>query len=270
MLLTYCLIIAVISIVSGFLALSVRPTHRRMQLIISFVAGVMAGVAVLELLPEAIHLGDVEKSMFWLLIGFAGLFLLERFLPSHCHDVAEAGEHTVCGHDHQLTWMGAAIGLTLHSLVEGAAIAAAFDAGGTSLAIGLGIAVALHKPFDALTLVAMMRIKQKSTASIMQVNVGFGFVVVLGAFAYGLVDGIDPNIVSITLACSAGMFLCIALCDLLPELQFHGHDKIALTVSLLLGLAVAWGITRLHDCEYGEHHETTLQLTIHDANDAKL
>jgi len=270
MLFAYCLIIATISIVSGLLAFSVRPTHRKMQLIISFVGGVMAGVAVLEILPEAIHLGDLEQVMFWLLAGFAGLFLLERFLPSHCHGVAESGENTACGHDHQLTWVGAAIGLSIHSLVEGAAIVAAFDAGGTSLAIGLAIAVALHKPFDALTLVAMMRLKQKSTFLIMLFNIGFGFVVLLGAFAYGLIDGIDSNIVSITLACSAGMFLCISLCDLLPELQFHGHDKIALTVSLLLGLAVAWGISQLHDHEHGEHNETALQSIVYDTDRTKL
>ena len=270
MLFTTCLIIAVISIVSGLLAITVRPTHRKMQLIISFVGGVMAGIAVLELLPEAIHLGELEEVMLWLLLGFAGLFLLERFLPSHCHDVAEAGDHNACSHEHKLTWVGAGVGLTLHSLVEGVAIAAAFDAGGLSLAIGLAIAVALHKPFDALTLVAMMRIQKKSKAIIMQVNIAFGCTVVLGALVYGLFGGIEPQHVSIILACSAGMFLCIALCDLLPELQFHGHDKIALTVSLLLGLAVAWGITQLHDHEYGEHDETTLQSTLYDEDSTKL
>jgi zinc and cadmium transporter len=40
------------------------------------------------------------------------------------------------------------------------------------------------------------------------------------------------------LAFSAGTFLCIALSDLLPELQFHEHDRWKLSVALLAGLAL--------------------------------
>ena len=37
----------------------------------------------------------------------------------------------------------------------------------------------------------------------------------------------------------AGTFLCIASSDLLPELQFHSHDRFKLSAALLAGLAVA-------------------------------
>jgi len=41
------------------------------------------------------------------------------------------------------------------------------------------------------------------------------------------------------LAFCAGSFLCIASSDLLPELQFHSHDRFKLSIMLLVGLAVA-------------------------------
>ena len=41
------------------------------------------------------------------------------------------------------------------------------------------------------------------------------------------------------------MFLCISLSDLLPELQFHQHDRVKFSVALLLGIAVAWGAQRI-------------------------
>jgi zinc and cadmium transporter len=44
---------------------------------------------------------------------------------------------------------------------------------------------------------------------------------------------------------AAGAFLCIAAADLLPEVQFHSHDRVLLTASLALGLTIAWGITVL-------------------------
>ena len=56
-----------------------------------------------------------------------------------------------------------------------------------------------------------------------------------------------------------GVFLCVSLSDLLPELQFHSHDRGSLSVALLLGLALAWGVHQLessvhhHDDEAGEH-----------------
>ncbi|MDH3585141.1 MAG: hypothetical protein OER86_13100, partial [Phycisphaerae bacterium] len=40
--------------------------------------------------------------------------------------------------------------------------------------------------------------------------------------------------------------------DLLPELQFHDHDRIKLTVALLLGLAVAWASGLV---EHGGHED---------------
>ena len=43
------------------------------------------------------------------------------------------------------------------------------------------------------------------------------------------------------LAFSAGTFLCIALSDLLPELQFHRHDRIKLSAALLLGFGLMIG-----------------------------
>ena len=47
------------------------------------------------------------------------------------------------------------------------------------------------------------------------------------------------------LAFSAGTFLCIALSDLLPELQFHQHDRVKLSAALLAGIALAWGAARV-------------------------
>ena len=45
------------------------------------------------------------------------------------------------------------------------------------------------------------------------------------------------------MAMAAGAFLCIAAADLLPEVEFHSHDRILLTASLALGLAIAWGVS---------------------------
>jgi zinc and cadmium transporter len=48
-----------------------------------------------------------------------------------------------------------------------------------------------------------------------------------------------PGWLGATLAFCAGTFLCIAGSDLLPELQFHRHDRMKPSVALLGGLAAA-------------------------------
>ena len=216
-----------------------------MQLAMSFTGGVMAGIATLDLLPEALAHGEVRHSMLWLLSGFLTIFLLERFLPSHCHDVAESEQHA-CGHEHKLTWVGAFAGLSLHSLLAGVALGAAWQAGGVPAALGVFIAILLHKPFDGLTLVALMRIAQVAKSKVIIANLIFALGVPVGVLLFLYSGGASEETVSIALAFSAGMFLCISLSDLLPELQFHGHNRFSLTLALLLGLAIAWGISSLH------------------------
>ncbi len=44
------------------------------------------------------------------------------------------------------------------------------------------------------------------------------------------------------LAFSAGVFLCISLSDLLPELEFHAHDRVVLSLALIAGIALAYAI----------------------------
>ena len=80
------------------------------------------------------------------------------------------------------------------------------------------------------------------------VNGLFSLAIPLGAaiFHVGLVgEGEGGATLGYVLAFAAGTFLCISLSDLLPELQFHSHDRVKLSMALLLGLALAYGICQL-------------------------
>ena len=49
----------------------------------------------------------------------------------------------------------------------------------------------------------------------------------------------------LALAFSAGIFLCISLGDLLPEVHFHSHDRLKLSGMLFLGIVIALAIESL-------------------------
>jgi zinc and cadmium transporter len=263
----YCALVLVASLAGGWLLLIIHPTHTRLQTAISFVAGLMLGIALLHFLPDAMEqLHSVDRTMTWVLGGFLAMFFLQRFFHFHHHDSPE-GDPEDCDtqehdhiHDHehhahtladksakQLSWVGTALGLTLHSLFDGLALAASVAAGahGHAKLAGLGVAmvVILHKPFDALAISTLMTASGSSRFSRHLLNTLFSLVSPIGAalFYFGASHFADSNaaLLGSALAFCAGTFLCIASSDLLPELQFHSHDRFKLSVALLAGIAVA-------------------------------
>jgi zinc and cadmium transporter len=270
LLLYYCLLILVASILGGMIPNWVRLTHRRMEFAVSFVAGVMLGVALFHLIPHAFSeiagLAPDERPeklagslMCWVLLGFLVMFFIERFFCYHHHEILENdplqddGEHHH-GHDHthELTWSGAALGLTLHSVLAGFALAASVQhvcEGSVFVGFGTFLVIFLHKPFDSMTICMLMAHGGWSPVWRHIVNGLFALAIPVGAAIFytgWMVNGvaseaaIPERMLAQALSFSAGMFLCISMSDLLPELQFHQHDRIKLSVALLLGLLVAY------------------------------
>jgi zinc and cadmium transporter len=280
----YCALVTLASLTGGWLLILMRPTHTRLQVAISFVSGLMLGIALIHFLPDALEqLKDPDRAVDWMLGGFMGMFFLQRFFHFHhhdtpvgdpedcCHEDEEHAAHEHEGHDHghehghehhehpqhahtladksaqQLSWVGTALGMTLHSLLDGIAMAAAVVAakqGDTKLAgLGVALVVILHKPFDAMAVTTLMTASGSSRLARQLLNGAFALVTPLGAglFLLGASQVADNNTVFLgcALAFCAGTFLCIASSDLLPELQFHSHDRFKLSVALLAGLGVA-------------------------------
>jgi len=277
LLFVYCTLILLASLAGGLVPLKLRMTHRRMQLLVSLVAGVMLGVGLLHMLPHALieAPGQTEVILMLVLAGILTIFFIERFFCFHHHDApniaptnGQAGQsvekhHHDHGHSHtaardnirdisheahHLNWVGAATGLTLHTLISGIALAASVEAGsqGDKLIAIAGfstfLVIFLHKPFDAMTITTLMAIGTWRRSTIHLVNALFALIIPLGValFYLGLSQvGENINLVAYALAFSAGAFLSISLSDLLPELQFHAHDRAELSASLIFGLLIS-------------------------------
>jgi zinc and cadmium transporter len=117
---------------------------------------------------------------------------------------------------------------------------------GSLAGFGTFLVVFCHKPFDSLTLGTLLARGGWSPRWRHAVNAAFALAILLGvaAFHVGLSGARADNraLLAYALAFAAGTFLCIAMSDLLPELQFHHHDRAKLSAALLLGLAVAWSV----------------------------
>jgi zinc and cadmium transporter len=149
--------------------------------------------------------------------------------------------------------------LALHSLLDGVALAAAVagetaEHGKAGLAgLAVFLVVVLHKPFDSLTLSALMAVGGRSPQLRHWVNGTYALAVPTGVllFQAGIVtlgEGAGGSmVIGCVLALSGGTFLCIATSDLLPELQFHTHDRFRLSAALLAGLGLAAAIVLLEE-----------------------
>lgn len=302
----YCILVALASAFGGALPGLVRFTHRRIQMTLSLVSGVMLGVALLHLLPHAIELVPKQVALSGCLGGLLLMFFLIRMFHFHQHDLgledeaspvtAQSAAHQPAGtsgvegrpagpsdlvqltaaahplprpqlcdgaHHHvhcqshsgklDLSWAGLCFGLAVHTILDGIALAAACQAEHPEVNIlaGLGtfLAIVLHKPLDALSITSLMAARGWPVSQQFLVNLLFATMCPLGAlvFAFSIDHWLAWREVALglALAVSAGVFLCISLGDLLPELHFHSHDRFRLSLMLLLGVGIAVAIEML-------------------------
>ena len=272
----FCLIIALASLFGGSLPNLIRLTHRRIQLMLSFVSGVMLGVALLGLLPHSIgKLGTVELPLAICLLGLLFMFFMIRMFHFHQHDLAFEDDHehkqkTLCDHEHDqhhvhchqhdgtmdLSWLGLCFGLAIHTIIDGIALAAAVQTSGPAgfsfAGWGVFLAILLHKPLDAMSITSLMAVRGWQPTRQLIVNFIFSLMCPLGAIAFAVtvetesMETYRATILGVALAFSAGIFLCISLGDLLPEVHFHSHDRLQLSLMLVLGVVVAFVVEYFH------------------------
>ena len=270
----YCAAIIAASLAGGWLPSLVRMTHTRTQLIMSFVAGLMLGVALYHLLPHgllqlesasgATGVSAIDAAVWWAMVGMVLMLLLLRLFHFHQHDFSdeEHDHHHSHGHAHDhehgegahpLSWLGIALGLGLHTLIDGIALGASvtgaaghgLEAGASWLGLGVFLAILLHKPLDALSITSLMKSGGWDSRARGLANICFALLCPVGALLFvwgiGLLDN-QAYAIGCALAFSAGVFLCISLGDLLPEVHFHSHDRVKLTVVFLVGIALAYAL----------------------------
>lgn len=279
MLLTaYCVALVIFSVAGGDLPRRIEMTHTRTQLAMSLVSGLMLGIAFFHLLPHSVMTLGVEMglnaAMAWVVFGLIAMLLLLRILHFHHPDYPADGKacehsgHTHSNLEHQghsdgtqadvrvlesprVSWKGVLAGLTFHTFIDGVALGAAFLAaphGHAEQLLGFGVflAILLHKPLDAMSITSLMKAGGASEGAQRRANIVFALVCPLGAaifYLYSLSLGDQgTSLVAPALAFSAGAFICIALSDLLPEVQFHSHDRVKLTVVFLLGIALSYAL----------------------------
>lgn len=222
------------TIIGIFLILVFKKwTERNSILLISFAAGVLMAAAFINLIPEALEL--YQDSLLFVLAGFFIFYLIEHFFLFHPCQEGECEIHR--------TGKIAALGLGIHSLIDGIAIGIGFE---VSFKVGLiaFIGVLMHEFPEGTTTMSILLHSQIKKSKAIFYAILVAIATPIGAIAsYFAFNNINETFLGMALGIAAGSFIYIAASELIPEIHKKFNKANALVV--LLGVIFFLVISRV-------------------------
>jgi zinc and cadmium transporter len=218
-------------VIAATLAFSSATVRTRLiPWLVSYAVGALLGVALLDILPEALAELSAQAVLGTLLAGILVFFTLEKLvLLRHCH----THECEVHGATAPVLFIGDAF----HNFTDGAIICSAVM---TSIPLGIStaIAVAAHEIPQEIGDIAILLHAGYTRGRALLLNVVTGAASLIGALlayaAMHLIPGIRPYV----LAMSAASLLYIAMSDLIPDLHKGEIDANAVRQVLLIAAGI--------------------------------
>ena len=238
----FCIMGGVLSVmVAGiFLLLNDALRRRVMPPLISFATGALLGAAFLAILPHAFSKGaDVHVVSAVVLLGIMGFFILEKLvLWRHFHAVGDSDEdsHMEEGRD-KVPGLMVLVGDSLHNLMDGVLIAAAFLTD-VHLGVVTAVAVTAHEiPQEVGDFVLLLH-SGYSRRKALLFNVLSSLTTVIGGVtAYASLSETEL-MVPYVLAIAAASFIYIAIADLIPTLHKHTQPRVTLQQLAMITLGI--------------------------------
>jgi ZIP family zinc transporter len=221
------------TLAGGLLALRLRD---HIGMLIAASGGVVVGVALFDVLPEAFDNLHDPQHVAWLVgVGFLVFFVAARALVLHHRDDDE--------HVHAHARIGAlgAAALSVHSFLDGLAIGFAFQVSNATGFI-VFLAVVSHDFADGLNTVSFVLRQSGDRAAALRWLAADALAPLLGA-AVGSAISIGGTGLGVMLALYAGFFLSMGSTDLLPEA--HAHPSWRRIAHPVAGVAATGGIVWL-------------------------
>jgi ZIP family zinc transporter len=208
----------------------------RVGIIIAIGAGIRIGAAFFDLIPEAVKLvgGALDQVMLATAFGFLAFYVIEKLTAVHVgHEAAAELDHGDASHRH-VGVIGAS-GMSIHSFLDGVALAAGLAVGG-GLGIVIAVVVVIHRFSDGISVVSLLLASQTPVREAYRWVAVVAIAPVLGVLL-GLVVTVPDQILGLMLAVFAGFFLYVGAAELLPEA--HRSDRSRWVVLATVGGVVA-------------------------------
>jgi zinc and cadmium transporter len=205
--------------------------NRNAVYFMSFAAGVLISVSFVHIIPKSFKMNP--SAPVFLLLGFMGLYLFNRFLNVFVCQQRDCPELA----------MGIVpmLGIGSHSFLDGMIYSVTFN---VSIFTGIvaAIGMVLHEfPEGIVTFVLLRRAHFDKRRSVLYAFLAAGISTPLGTvLSYPLIQKIDQATLGLLLALSAGALVYVGGSHLLPAVE--KENKRYTLISLITGILVAIGI----------------------------
>jgi zinc and cadmium transporter len=191
----------------------------------SFAAGVLISVSFIHIIPKSFGMND--KAPIYLLVGFMGLYVFNRFLNV-----------LVC-HNRECTNFSIGIipmiGIGLHSFIDGIIYSVTFN---VSLFTGVLAAIGMVFPEGVVTFLLLERAGFTRKRSALYAFLSTAITTPLGTLvSFPLISKIDRSTLGILLAVSAGALVYVGASHLLPAVE--KENRRYTLISLGIGILIA-------------------------------
>ena len=186
-----------------------RPSPEMFAALLGGAGGIMVGVVFYDLLPSAYYLGNFFPTVGGMVVGLVFFHILDTLLvwliPT------ESGGRPFLKMGYLI-----ALGIALHDLPEGFAIAAGYAAPGT-LGVALVIAIGLHNIPEGMAIAVPLHMAGLKGFQIVALTLLVSLFTPLGTQIGILLINISQAFVSVLLAMAGGAMLYLVVDELLPE-----------------------------------------------------
>lgn len=220
---------------------------KSLKYILALGAGFMLAVTFFEIIPKTILIwqrsdpssGDnLHFPMLLLLSGYLLTQFFEHTIAPHFHLGEEVHSEGILSTSSAYTGVG---GLLIHTFFDGVSIAAASQID-TRIGLLVFIAVFLHKFPEGFTIASMLLAAGKGFREVIIATAVIGAATLLGVLVFAFVGARFESSIQYALPLASGVTLYVAASDLIPEVNHHGGKRPLVSLSVLAGVALFFGI----------------------------
>lgn len=218
-----------------------RPGERILSVFLGFAGGVMTSVVIFDLLPSALDHGSVFTTTAGFLLGLIFMLFLDVILSiwpglNNANNTGEKSRFLKMGYL-------IAIGIALHDLPEGIAIAVGYSAK-QSLGILIALSIGLHNIPEGMATAAPLLMGGVKPHTIIITCLAISLFTPIGAAIGLLIISFSSRFICILLALAGGAMAFIVYNELIPESR-RRHPNYS-RLGFFLGLVLIFALTVLH------------------------
>ncbi len=216
----------------GVFALSLNKNILKsiLFILVAFAAGSLLGVAILDVVPEALEGGTI--SSIYIIVGILVFFAVERFVGWHHHH----RESDIETHKHPSVYVNL-IAEGVHNFVDGTLIAGAFLID-VPTGILITIAIILHEIPQEIGDFAVLVNGGLKPEKALFYNFISALTAVIGAVVAFFLSTSIESLAPILLSVAGGGFLYLSLTDLIPEIHKETDTKRAIIQFVFLAIGI--------------------------------